>query len=183
MPWNRSDFLRTLNDGHGLKKMGVCSVCCVCGQVYSRHIGRSTETVLKRRLCLCHQCHFRRHIASTWTLLSFSKAATSFPQNLHILAKHQTAQGHIPEDSDFNIHHVYKIIFHISFLFHNNILASRLNNYYDIILYICILSHIAISLSFSLFLSVFCAACQCLKHFSVFSTLVTFKIFKFFKEL
>jgi hypothetical protein len=41
------------------------------------------------------------------------------------------------------------------------------------ILHICILSHIAISLSLSLFLSVFCAA-NVLKHFSVFSTLVTF---------
>jgi hypothetical protein len=40
-----------------------------------------------------------------------------------------------------------------------------------IILYICILSHIVTSLSLSWF-SV-CAACQCLKHFIVFSTLVT----------
>jgi hypothetical protein len=44
------------------------------------------------------------------------------------------------------------------------------------ILYICILLHIAISLS--LFLSVFCAACQCFK--TLFSVLNTchFKIFK-----
>jgi hypothetical protein len=39
------------------------------------------------------------------------------------------------------------------------------------LLYICILSHIAISLSLSLFLSVFCAACQCFKTlFSVLNT-------------
>jgi hypothetical protein len=39
------------------------------------------------------------------------------------------------------------------------------------VLYICILSHIAISLSLSLFLSVFCAACQCFKTlFSVLNT-------------
>jgi hypothetical protein len=40
-----------------------------------------------------------------------------------------------------------------------------------IILYICILSHIAISLSLSLFLSVFCAACQCFETlFSILNT-------------
>jgi hypothetical protein len=44
--------------------------------------------------------------------------------------------------------------------------------YRSIILYICILSHNVITLSLSF--SVFCAACQCLKHFTVFSTLVTF---------
>jgi hypothetical protein len=41
-----------------------------------------------------------------------------------------------------------------------------------IILYICILSHIVISLSLHFFR--LCAACQCLKHFTVFSTLVAF---------
>jgi hypothetical protein len=40
------------------------------------------------------------------------------------------------------------------------------------LLYICILSHIVITLSLSFFR--LCAACQCLKHFIVFSTLVTF---------
>jgi hypothetical protein len=50
---------------------------------------------------------------------------------------------------------------------------------YFIILYICILSHIAISLS--LFLSVFCAACQCFKTLVSVLNTCHFKIFKIIK--
>jgi hypothetical protein len=52
------------------------------------------------------------------------------------------------------------------------------------VLYICILSHIAISLSLSLFLSVFCAACQCFETlFSVLNTCHFLKTLKSLKPL
>jgi hypothetical protein len=41
---------------------------------------------------------------------------------------------------------------------------------------LCVQHYCVVSLSLSL--SVFCEACQCLKHFSVFSTLVTLKSLK-----
>jgi hypothetical protein len=54
---------------------------------------------------------------------------------------------------------------------------TKRNHRHFNILYICILSHIAISLS--LFLSVFCAACQCFETlFSVFNTCRFFKSLK-----
>jgi hypothetical protein len=57
------------------------------------------------------------------------------------------------------------------FTFYNIRARYKVETIDIIILYICILSHIAISLSLSLFISVFCAACQCFETlFSVLNT-------------
>jgi hypothetical protein len=99
----------------------------------------------------------RRPAGRMWPSTSFDPALIHFSELIHIKLTSYDLR---------KTHHVFS---------HQGLF---LGSWKCVILYICILSHIAISFSLSLFLSVFCAACQCLKHFLAFSTLVTLKSLK-----